>query len=677
LEHERIDLGGCREEPIAMITLFNGVGVIPGGTWDGDFVALGEAISDACKAESAIRGKTRLPAFSACSFKVDYRSDANALEMHPSVVLDADDADLAVLLGRIRSLGLSAIVYGTPSDDCSAPLRRLRVVIETDTAYLPNDCAGFRRALAAVLGLGAVHALNASCLFFVGRLEGTEPRYYELLPGKPVPVELLRALPQPTARGDSACLPERIDDPAVTAAQHAIVGALGSWQDWQGRKFDLCGAIGGVLRKSGFREAECAQVIRCFLPEAEPSVNVQAGVAWACRAWQTDADAVTGLKHLESIVGPRIAGAIGFACQLPTRAGAGAPREADAPSVVEYQYLRPYDLTKEPEPLDWICRGLGIALGKCSGWQGEPGAAKTPTLLALGIAVAHGLPFLGCATSRRPVLYISLEPSPTVVHKYHKLLRGYGLSLESVTDFHMCEADEFSDAAIEEYLRFCVDHGVRFIIIDTYTAGLGGDVRFNDASVRMWATRLARLLVPKGIAALLAVHAKKGSAGTLADISGHNALAGALQASIAILPDPDRKDHFTLKCARSPESPFAPITARFVDRAEDDALLLEVVTDAPKPEAKPEPKAVAVTTKLRMVYEAGQNIYSQMPVGLTCSRREVVALGGAGKAVGELAISRLVAAGLLTLRGGQYALVPGSDQLAVAQALGRTGDFQS
>jgi len=78
-----------------------------------------------------------------------------------------------------------------------------------------------------------------------------------------------------------------------------------------------------------------------------------------------------------------------------------------------------------------------------------------------------------------------------------------------------------------------------------------------------------------------------------------------------------------------------------------------------------------------MVYEAGQNIYNQMPVGLTCSRREVVALGGAGKAVGELAISRLVAAGLLTLRGGQYALVPGSDQLAVAQALGRTGDFQS
>src|SRR5689334_7568523 len=86
-------------------------------------------------------------------------------------------------------------------------------------------------------------------------------------------------------------------------ANAGIAAALGHWSEHDGRKHDLCGAVGGLMRKLGFSRDACEAEIRAWLNGAPATVDVAHGVAWACAAWDKEADDVSGHAALCALLG--------------------------------------------------------------------------------------------------------------------------------------------------------------------------------------------------------------------------------------------------------------------------------------------------------------------------------------------------------------------------------------
>lgn len=99
-----------------------------------------------------------------------------------------------------------------------------------------------------------------------------------------------------------------------------------------------------------------------------------------------------------------------------------------------------------------------------------------------------------------------------------------------------------------------------------------------------------------------------------------------------------------------------------VPRASILALLDELRDGAPPSPRAPDargrtaPNAARAADKARRVVEAGRAIVRLAPHGVYTSRRELVALGASGRNAGELALTRLMHAGFVDLRGGEYAV---------------------
>jgi hypothetical protein len=91
-----------------------------------------------------------------------------------------------------------------------------------------------------------------------------------------------------------------VDDLPPPAGE--IVEALGPHEKHEGRKFYLCGAIGGLMRKHGFTAAQCEATLRAWLPSDDLDVNVEHGLAWAVNAWRLPAEGVAGFAALSEIL---------------------------------------------------------------------------------------------------------------------------------------------------------------------------------------------------------------------------------------------------------------------------------------------------------------------------------------------------------------------------------------
>jgi len=82
-----------------------------------------------------------------------------------------------------------------------------------------------------------------------------------------------------------------------------IVTTLGPWENHNGRKFHLCAAVGGLMRKRGFTQAQCEATLRAWLPSNEATVGVAHGLNWAVRAWGKSPKAVSGFGALNDLLG--------------------------------------------------------------------------------------------------------------------------------------------------------------------------------------------------------------------------------------------------------------------------------------------------------------------------------------------------------------------------------------
>ncbi|MES1173562.1 MAG: VapE domain-containing protein [Myxococcales bacterium] len=132
--------------------------------------------------------KGKLPYFTQCTFR-GTRSQANA-EKASVLVFDLDsvsEADLDALLSKLRG-AVRGFAYASPSDGLK-PGRCVRIVLALAGESLPDTAFDLAlKGLAYRLEIPNDPATERiEHAFFLGRLEGTEPRQFWHLPGKPVP----------------------------------------------------------------------------------------------------------------------------------------------------------------------------------------------------------------------------------------------------------------------------------------------------------------------------------------------------------------------------------------------------------------------------------------------------------------------------------------------------------
>lgn len=92
-----------------------------------------------------------------------------------------------------------------------------------------------------------------------------------------------------------------------------ILAALGPQATQVGRRFWVCGQLGGIMRKLGYRREACAAVLREWLAEL-PAASIEHGAAWAGQAWDKATDVVSGEAALRETVGKAHADVIVQAC---------------------------------------------------------------------------------------------------------------------------------------------------------------------------------------------------------------------------------------------------------------------------------------------------------------------------------------------------------------------------
>ena len=664
-------------------------------TWD----AFCDEIAALCREETSATDKRDLVAFGPYRLRDGAtRAAANVVAMSDVAAIDVDrDVDLAALRERIHELGVAAIVHGSPSDNASSTARKVRVYVKLDAEHAPSDAWRVRAGVAAMLGVTCDPSTsNADRVFFCGRLAGTPERYVERFDGAPLALASLPEAPAAPAAPAATPAPDRAGDPARDAAAWAIMGALGSWRDYARRKHALCGALGGMLRRAGWSRADCAELVRAWLPAGEPGVDVEKGVRWACAAWDKLPEECSGRAALDAVVGSGVGTIVEQATLLAWRAhrdNVGAQPHDDAPAYDDGP-LRIIDRTQPPPELQHVVAGLDLAPGKVSVIQGYAYTAKTPFALLLAVCIAAGVPFLGFGVVQCPTLYVDFEGGVLTQEREARICAGLGLERAAVP-LTLAQADLLSEPFLDAFERQIASTGAGVAFIDTYSSALPPEVNsFNDAGFRTWATRLARVGERTGAMIVLLVHENKASNGRdgLRGISGHGSLAGAVQTAIALSrPSPDDATLIGVSCTRAARKGFAPFAMRWSDTPcahaptgaalvatrEADAPDASAAAPATAPEATapaPRPnagRAVAVRT-------AGESIIGAMPPGVYLPRRELLALGGGNRAASLDAISRLLRAGLIEYRAGEYALAPagaGADARTIAEALGGVAGF--
>ena len=654
-----------------------------------------DEIAALCREETSATDKRDLVAFGPYRLRDGApRSAANVERMAAVAMLDVDGVDLDALRARLAELGVSAIVHGTPNDD-PAGVRKARIYVQLDGEHDPADAGRVRDAVAALLGVQHDPATrNADRLGFIGRLAGTPERYVERFDGAPLALASLPEAPAAPAAPAATPAPDRAGDPARDAAAWAIMGALGSWRDYAGRKHALCGALGGMLRRAGWSRADCAALVRAWLPAGEPGVDVEKGVRWACAAWDKLPEECSGRAALDAVVGSGVGAIVEQATLLAWRAhrdNVGAQPHDDAPAYDDGP-LRIIDRTQPPPELQHVVAGLDLAPGKVSVIQGYAYTAKTPFALLLAVCIAAGVPFLGLDVVQCPTLYVDFEGGILTQEREARICAGLGLERAAVP-LTLAQADLLSEPFLDAFERQIASTGAGVAFIDTYSSALPPEVNsFNDAGFRTWATRLARVGERTGAMVVLLVHENKASNGRdgLRGISGHGSLAGAVQTAIALSrPSSDDATLIGVSCTRAARKGFAPFNVRWSDTPcahaptgaalvatrEADAQAAPATAPAPNASAPaPRPnvgRAVAVRT-------AGESIINAMPPGVYLPRRELLALGGGNRAASLDAISRLLRAGLIEYRAGEYALAPagaGADARTIAEALGGVAGF--
>lgn len=553
--------------------------------------------------------KKRMIAWSPHALRVPYRLAENVVEV-TLLVLDVDNDDRPEspvtpeeIVGRLHAHRLAGLVYESPSSTPVLP--KFRVVAPITEPIPPDACRETRTRFAEMLGLGprcGVHqAIDAAKLFFAGRLRDTPPRRVWVTEGSPVDP---RDLPPNSERWATAFRAAPTTSPHLAElppADRGIVAAIGPWQQHSGRKWDICGKLGGLMRRDGYTAHQCEATIREWLAGAPADVDVDAGVEWALGAWRHPVGDVSGEDELARVVGPDHARVIAHAVE----AGSWPDRIMHLVPKAALQLTSPAHaaggdplgtrrlLSGDDEPIPYVCPGLCLAPnlgGKISMLGGLPGAGKGPFEAYICVCVALGIPlFDAFPVVRQKVLYVDLEGWRLTRRRLRRIALGLGRDPRELDD-HLELWDSL--ALMDDRTRYrLAEHEARFIALDSYTTAM---LRYDlDQNKNEYARGAEALAMLADRTVLPITHARKPSATTkheapdLSDISGSGALGALAQTGISVWkPDPATPSRIAVACLRAPETPFAPFEVEFRDTPNGGLTLTRITTTEVAAEAR-------------------------------------------------------------------------------------------
>lgn len=246
----------------------------------------------------------------------------------------------------------------------------------------------------------------------------------------------------------------------------------------------------------------------------------------------------------------------------------------------------------EPEPIAPLV-GAGdqtfIPAGEKILVAADSGAGKTHTLAALAVGIAAGVPVLGFACSRRPVLLVSSDDDPDLPSKFRR--HGAGLG---VADLSALPLRVMSDAAFVLDDPGCLgwargqlaDLGAAttpaVFILESLSTNIDPDLTdLADAvSVRAFIRRTLAALQHDfmGLTCIVSHHLRKMQQGAGNDlgtrISGSHQIKAGFDCAVGLAPNGDER--FTVRTAKRSRSGgrFAPFRVRIVGQGTEPRRLV-------------------------------------------------------------------------------------------------------
>ncbi len=234
---------------------------------------------------------------------------------------------------------------------------------------------------------------------------------------------------------------------AFDARIGAVLAELGDAREHQGRRFNLCGALGGVFRRLWWSADACERLIRMWLAPV-PGCDVQNGVDWALGAWRKplfvggrDNPSISGSGALIDLLGEEWATRIAVAARPP---GRGAERMAPSVSDLIGDLELPA-LLSAPKRQMYIRDETGY-------FGPVPLDLMGPTLRAVGLLNVLGVGTDG-KTLRDEALYKTGAPVHTIVRNFADASTRY--DADEFTLFHgyrLPEVEPVEDAAVAAWL---------------------------------------------------------------------------------------------------------------------------------------------------------------------------------------------------------------------------------
>lgn len=270
---------------------------------------------------------------------------------------------------------------------------------------------------------------------------------------------------------------------------------------------------------------------------------------------------------------------------LMPQVGAAPARE---PAIREIEAL-PSVLDCATAEVSWTVQGM-IADGTVCVLTSEPGSGKTTFALGLADAVAHGTPFAGMRTTRRPVLVLDRENSAAFVADVLKRMGAKdGGPLWLWGGWCAESAADLGSGIVQTWVLHCPVKPL--IVVDSLVAFNGADE--NDAAATRTYMQRARFLADMGAVVVFLHHSGKGESS--ADYRGSSDIKAAADScwKLANIGPSNRIERLRLKPFKSRFLVEPEILLHYSDgvftresgggsqRATDAELLQELLTKNP------------------------------------------------------------------------------------------------
>lgn len=222
-----------------------------------------------------------------------------------------------------------------------------------------------------------------------------------------------------------------------------------------------------------------------------------------------------------------------------------SPRGAFAPVIAP-------QLLHEPESAQpmWVWEEF-LPEGTLAAFVAKPKVGKTTNAYELAVKVAQGLPYLGRATRRGPVLILALEE-----HKREVKRRIRDLGADQLAEIHVNVGPlDDSPDTFHQIKTYITTHGIILVIFDTLNTFWSVQDENNATDVTRAIKPLLNLARESGAAILLLHHARKSEGEFGDEIRGSGALFSLLDVALILKRHEVETQRKLTAISRYPETP--------------------------------------------------------------------------------------------------------------------------